>query len=321
MNRKKVQRLWRDEGLRVPSRKWKRRLTGIGTAVGAMCPIRPNVIWAGDFQFDQTADGRALKLLNFVDEGSVALAQGRAGGEGASMRLRSGPIPTFPSSGLKGFRFPPEIIVLAVRWYLRYGLSYRDVEELLGERGIEVDHVTVYRWVQRLTPLLADAAGPCRHLVGDRWYVDETYVKVAGTWRYVYRAVDQFGQIIDVLVSARRDLRAARRFFAQALRSHGEPVEVVTDRAPALRAAIEGLMPASFHNTEQYANNRVECDHGRLKARLRPMRGLKRDHSARVVIRGHALMQNIRRGHYELGIDARPRRRVETAFTELAHTI
>ena len=99
------------------------------------------------------------------------------------------------------------------------------------------------------------------------------------------------------------------------------PVEVVTDRAPALRAAIEGLMPAAFHNTEQYANNRVECDHGRLKARLRPMRGLKRDQTARVIIRGHALMQNIRRGHYELGIDARHHRRIETAFTELANTI
>ena len=163
--------------------------------------------------------------------------------------------------------------------------------------------------------------GRAVHLVGDRWFVDETYVKVAGTWRYVYRAVDQYGQIIDVLVSPRRDLRAARRFFATALRAHGEPVEVVTDRAPALRAAIEGLIPAAFHNTEQYANNRVECDHGRLKARLRPMRGLKREHSARVVMPSHALMRNIRRGHYELGIDARAHRRIESAFTELARTI
>ena len=118
---------------------------------------------------------------------------------------RSRPIPVVADSAFKGFRFPPEIIVLAVRWYLRYGLSYRDVEELLGARGIEVDHVTVYRWIQRFTPLLADAAGPCRHAVGDRWFVDETYVKVAGKWRYVYRAVDQFGQIIDLLVSTRRD--------------------------------------------------------------------------------------------------------------------
>ena len=107
-------------------------------------------------------------------------------------------------SAFAGFRFPPDVIVLAVRWYLRFGLSYRDVEELLGERGVEVDHVTVYRWVLRFAPLLAEAARPCRHAVGDRWQVDETYVKVAGQWRYVYRAIDQFGQVIDVFVSARR---------------------------------------------------------------------------------------------------------------------
>jgi len=237
----------------------------------------------------------------------------------SSRRCR--PVPPGSSSAFKGFRFPSEIIVLAVRWYLRFGLSYRDLEELLAERGIEVDHVTVFRWVQCFTPLLADAARPCRHSVGNRWYVDETYVKVAGRWRYVYRAVDQHGQIIDVYVSARRDTTAARRFFETTLGTHGEPVEVVTDRAPALRAVIDELMPAVFHNTEQYANNRIEADHGRLKARLRPMRGLKRDHTARVIMRGHALMQNLRRGHYELGVEARLHRRVATAFNELARTI
>jgi len=93
------------------------------------------------------------------------------------------------------------VIVLAVRWYLRFGLSYRDVEELLAERGVDVDHTTIYRWVQRFTTLLADAARPCRHAVGDRWQADETYAKVAGRWRYIYRAIDQFGQVIDVFVS------------------------------------------------------------------------------------------------------------------------
>jgi hypothetical protein len=97
------------------------------------------------------------------------------------------------------------LILLAVRWYLRYGLSYRDVEELLAERGIDVDHVTIYRWVQRFTPLVIEAARPCRHSVGDRWFVDETYVRVADVWRYVYRAVDQYGQVIDVHVSRRRN--------------------------------------------------------------------------------------------------------------------
>jgi transposase-like protein len=120
-----------------------------------------------------------------------------------------------PRSAFAGFRYPSDVIVLAVRWYLRFSLSYRDVEELLNERGVEVDHVTVYRWVLRFTPLLADAARPGRHAVGDRWQVDETYVRVAGRWRYVYRAIDQFGQVIDVIVSARRDAKAARRFLSR----------------------------------------------------------------------------------------------------------
>jgi len=226
------------------------------------------------------------------------------------------------SSVFAGFRFPPEVILLAVRWYLRYGLSYRDVEELLAERGIDVDHVTLYRWVQRFTPLVVEAARPCRHRGGDRWFVDETYVKVAGRWRYVYRAVDQHGQVIDVYVSLRRDTPAATRFFRAAIASHGEPIEVTTDRAWTLARALDELLPGAHHDTTQYANNRVEADHGRLKARLRPMRGLKREHSARVVITGHAFIQNLRRGHYELGAHAQsPHLRVAAAFDELAEAI
>ena len=122
-----------------------------------------------------------------------------------------------PRSSFAGFRFPPEVIMLAVRWYLRYGLSYRDVEDLLAERGITVDHVTICRWVQRFTPELIDAARPSRHVAGDRWFVDETYLKVAGRWVYLYRAIDQYGQVIDVLASPKRDLAATRRLFARAL--------------------------------------------------------------------------------------------------------
>ena len=238
------------------------------------------------------------------------------------MRCSHGrPGPVVPSSAYKGFRFPQEVIVLAVRWYLRFGLSYRDVEELLAERGIEVDHVTVYRWVQRFTPLFVDAARPCRHTVGDRWFVDETYVKVAGRWRYVYRAIDQHGQIVDVYVSARRDIRSARRFFVTALRAHSEPTEVVTDRAWTLIAVVDELIPTACHHTTQYANNRIESDHGRLKSRLRPMRGLKTDRSARTIVAGHAFMQNLRRGHYELGVEARAHKRVMSGFSELAQVI
>ena len=223
-----------------------------------------------------------------------------------------------PRSSFAGFRFPPDVIVLAVRWYLRFGLSYRDVEELLTERGVEVDHVTIYRWVLRFTPLLAEAARPCRHAVGDRWFVDETYMKAAGQWRYVYRAIDQFGQVIDVLVSVRRDTRAARRFFERAIgATKVTPTEVVTDRAATYPMVLEELLPATWHRTDRYANNRVECDHGRLKARLRPMRGLKQDHSARVIIAGHGFVQNLRRGHYELAVAEPVGRRVAVAFDEL----
>ena len=194
-------------------------------------------------------------------------------------------------SAFAGFRFPPEVITLAVRWYLRYGLSYRDLEELLAERGVEVDHVTVYRWVQRFTPLFADAARPLRHATGDRWFVDETYVKVSGRWRYLYRAVDQFGQVIDVLLCEQRDIAAARRFFTRALRYGPAPVEVSTDKAGPYLRVLADLLPAALHVTEQYANNRIEADHGRLKARLRPMRGLKRFRSAARIAAGHAFVQ------------------------------
>jgi transposase-like protein len=129
------------------------------------------------------------------------------------------------TSGFAGFRFPIEVIVVAVRWYLRFNLSYRDGKELLVERGVEVDHVTVYRWVQRFAPLLADTARFCRHSPGDRWFVDETYVKVNGVWRYVYRAVDQYGQVIDVLVSARRDADAAHPAGVLRLFERQEPID------------------------------------------------------------------------------------------------
>jgi transposase, IS6 family len=177
------------------------------------------------------------------------------------------------SSAPAGYRFPREVIGVALRWYLRYGLSYRDVEELLAEGGIEVDHVTIYRWVQTFTP-------GC---------------------------------------SERRDATAARAFFIRAMTFGPAPVEVTTDRAPVYPRVIDELAPHARHVLEQYANNVVEADHGRLKARLRPRRGLKRIQSAGTVAAGHAFLQNLRRGHYEFTIDLLVHNRVRDAFTELAH--
>jgi IS6 family transposase len=169
--------------------------------------------------------------------------------------------------------------------------------------------------VQRFTPLLADAARFTRRAPGDRWFVDETCVKVNGIWRYVYRAIDQHGQVIDVLVSTRRDAAAARRFFTRALKALKPlPAEVVTDAAAVYPAVLADLIPAAWHHVEQYANNPVEADHSRLKQRLRPMRGLRTDGTTQTVIAGHAFVQNLSprtlRDRHRHPIPAAPGRRV-----------
>jgi transposase, IS6 family len=138
---------------------------------------------------------------------------------------------------------------------------------------------------------------------------------------YLYRAIDQFGQVIDVLVSPKRDLAATRRFFMRALRHRPSPIEVVTDKAAVYPPILEESVPGSWHHTERYANNRIESDHGRFKFRLRPMRGLKQLRCAQVVSAGHAFIQNIRRGHYELGVEETVNRRILAAFDELSLAI
>jgi transposase-like protein len=201
------------------------------------------------------------------------------------------------------------VIVVAVRWYLRYGLSYRDIEELLAERGTEVDHVSVYRWVQRFAPLLADAARFTRHTPGDRWFVDETYVKVGGVWRYVYRAIDEHGQVIDVPVTTRRDAAAARRFFTGALRTLKVTLrEVVTDASPVYPGVLDEPVPSAWHHVERYADNPIEADHGRLKHRLRPMRGLRTDRTAQVIIAARVCAE-----HPTWTLRARRQRRTQAA--------
>ncbi len=228
------------------------------------------------------------------------------------------PIRPVPSV-FAGYRFPAEVITLAVRWYLRFGLSYRDVEELLAERGIEVDHVSVYRWVQRFAPEFLRVASARRSVIDTRWHVDETYLRVGGRWRYLFRAIDGKGQVIDVYLSASRDTAAARRFLERAIaRARATPAEVITDRYGVYPDVLDDLAPQAVHNTQAYANNFIEADHGRLKARLRPMRGLKRDRTASIIVSGHAFVQNVRRGFHDLGPDVPPVLRVAEAFADLA---
>jgi transposase-like protein len=142
-------------------------------------------------------------------------------------------------------------------------------------------------------------------------------VKVAGRWQYLYRAVDQHGQVIDVMVSPRRNAAAARAFFMTALRVGLTPCEVTTDKAPVYPRVVDEAVPSARQVTDRYANNTIEADHGRLKARLRPMRGLTRARSLQTVAAGHAFVQNLRRGHYEFGNNRRPTDRVRIAFDEL----
>ncbi len=161
-----------------------------------------------------------------------------------------------------GYRFPPDIIALAVRWYLRYRLSYADVAELLAERGVRVDASTIYAWVREFTPLYQDAARPFRHAVGSSWSVDETYTKVAGKPVYVYRAIDGRGQVVDVYVSERRAATDAATFFRCAIAATGViPDEVTTDAAAAYPPALAAVLPDVLHETGKAVQQRIERDH------------------------------------------------------------
>jgi hypothetical protein len=152
--------------------------------------------------------------------------------------------------------------------------------------------------------------------------VDETYLKVAGEWRYVYRTVDQYSQVINAYVSKRRNTAAARRFFADASRAHGRPVEATTDLAAPLLRVIDELIPEAVHDTEQNANSRIKNDHGRLKGEAETDARSTDGSDRSIVIRGHAFTQNVTRGHYELGIDAQSERlRLAAAFDQLAEMI
>jgi IS6 family transposase len=201
------------------------------------------------------------------------------------------------ASAFSRHAFPDDVIALAVRWYVRYRLSDAAVAAWLAERGIAVDRSTVYRWAQRFLPLFQAAARAHRHAVGDRWRVDETYCRVNGTWAYLYRAIDQEGQVVDVYCSARRNAAAAQAFFARAIGETAvRPTRVTTDKAKCYPPALRATLPGVEHRSSQYLNDGLERDHGHRKRRLRPMRGFKQGASADTVSRGHGLVQNLRHG-------------------------
>src|SRR5512135_1276978 len=200
-----------------------------------------------------------------------------------------------------GHRFEKDLILLCVRWYLAYPLSYRNLEEIMEERGVAVDHSNSYRWVQTLTPQLQAAF---RHgkkrPVGNSWRMDETYIKIKGQWKYLYRAVDKAGQTIDCRLTARRDQKAARRFLKKAIRQQGLPAKVAIDQSGAPTAALEALMEETKATIEirqsKYLNHRVEQDHRAVKRIVRPMLGFNSFRSARTTLQGIELMHMIKKG-------------------------
>jgi transposase, IS6 family len=218
--------------------------------------------------------------------------------------------------------FADEIITLAVRWYVRYRLSYADTAEWLAERGLTIDRSTVYRWDRRFLPLLGEAARRYRRPVGGRWRVDETYCRLNGRWAYCYRAIDQDGQIVDVYVSQRRNTAAARASFERAMPETGvAPERVVTDKAGCYPPALRALLPAAEHRCSKYLNNGLERDHGHLKQRLRPMRCFKQCASADSLTRGHALVRNLRNGFSSLTAQVPRPLRLAAAWLQLARMI
>jgi IS6 family transposase len=200
--------------------------------------------------------------------------------------------------------FLPEIILLNVRWYCRYSLSYRDLKEMMQERGMKVDHSTINRWVLKYAPELDKRIRQHLKLTNDSWRVDETYIKVKGVWKYLYRAVDSEGNTLDFLLSAKRDSKAAARFFRKVLKGqHTYAPRVITvDKNAAYPVAIETLKEDEVIDQEtelrqsKYLNNIVEQDHRHIKRIVKPMMGFKSFNSARRTLSGIEAMNMMRKG-------------------------
>src|ERR687886_863007 len=203
--------------------------------------------------------------------------------------------------------FEDEIVILCVRWYLEFKLSYRDLVRMMADRGISVSHTTILRWVLHYAPEFEKRWKRYAKMVGLSWRVDETYVKVRGEWTYLYRAVDGEGRTVDFWLSKRRDINAAKCFLRRALREHGDPLSITLDAYAASHRAIEQLKEEGEIHYEKmrvrscaYLNHMVEQDHRRIKFRLAPMLGFKRFENARVVIAGVELAQKIRKQQFDL---------------------
>ena len=209
------------------------------------------------------------------------------------------------SIDFKGSHYPKDVILYAVFFYVRYGVSSRDLEEIMAERGVEVDHATLNRWVVKFSPSIAENAQARKKPTAISWRMDETYIKVRGKWTYLYRAVDRDGQTLDFMLSERRDTAAARRFFKRAVGTNGVPERIAIDKSGANLAGLQSLnVILKFTGTgriinivqSKYLNNIVEQDHRFIKKITRPMLGFKAFYSAAATLAGIEAAHMIRKG-------------------------
>ncbi|MCY0155013.1 IS6 family transposase [Hoeflea alexandrii] len=207
----------------------------------------------------------------------------------------------------KGAHYPKSVVLFAVFFYLRYPVSYRDLEEIMQERGVDVDHASLNRWVVRYSPLIAAQAQTNKRPTAKSWRMDETYIKVKGKWMYHYRAVDRNGQTLDFMLSERRDTPAARRFFRRSIGKNGVPDRIVIDKSGANLAGLEAVnVILKFTGTGQtikilqvkYLNNILEQDHRFIKRITGRMLGFKAFHSASATLDGIETAHMIRKGQF-----------------------
>ncbi|UUZ62703.1 IS6 family transposase [Polaromonas sp. P1-6] len=219
----------------------------------------------------------------------------------------------------KGMRFPIDVILVCIRWYAAYPLSYRHLEEMMEERGVFVDHSSINRWAIRFLPLLEKVFRKHKRQVGGSWRMDETYIKVKGAWKYLYRAVDKEGKTVDFLLTAQRDKAAAVRFFDKAMKASGVPEKVTMDKSGANKAAMDeinarGEMPIIVRQVK-YLNNIVEQDHRAIKRITKPMLNFKSFRAAKNVLAGIELMHMIRKGQLLLEGD------IELSFADQLYVL
>ncbi|RQU98542.1 IS6 family transposase [Burkholderia cenocepacia] len=205
---------------------------------------------------------------------------------------------------LKRLHFPLDIILLCVRWYVAYSLSLRNLEEMMADHGMAVDHSSVHRRVIKLVPLFEKAFRQRKRPVGGSWRMDETYIRLRGQWKYLYRAVDKDGNTVDFLFRARRDRVAARRYFEKAIDQNGAPQTVTVDKSGANLAALQAVnaereTPIRIRQCK-YLNNIVEQDHRAIKRIVKPMLGFKSFRCARIILSGIELMHMIRKGQLQV---------------------